>query len=115
MMMSEPRAPRWSAPGRTAASGRQAGGERGQHRGRLVLGDLLVGGAAPVSTVAVNTSVVRSGPAMDRSTAMLTFLSKSAALGVPVNTSPRLLEMPDSVVPPVASLVSSTAPRPAGR
>ena len=37
---------------------------------------------------------------------MLTFSSKPAAFGVPVNTSPRLLEMPDSVVPPVASLVS---------
>ena len=62
---------------------------------------------APVSTpVAVNTSVVWSGPATDRSTAMLTLSSKPAAFGVPVNTSPLLLEMPDSVVPPVASLVS---------
>ncbi len=37
---------------------------------------------------------------------MLTFSSKPAFVGVPVNTSPRLLEIPDSVVPPVESLVS---------
>ncbi len=63
--------------------------------------------AGPVRIpVAVNTSVVLSGPVIDRSTETLTRCLKSAAFGVPVNTSPMLLEMPDSVVPPVASLVS---------
>ncbi len=43
---------------------------------------------------------------MDRSTETLTRWSKFADFGVPLNTSPWLPEIPDSVVPPVALLVS---------
>ena len=58
------------------------------------------------TSVGVRTSVVLSGPPIDRSTDTLTRLSKSAAFGVPVNTRPWLSEIPDSVVTPVASLIS---------
>ncbi len=61
----------------------------------------------PVSTpVAVMTSVLPSASATVRSTATLTRSWKSAAVGVPVKISPSPLEIPDSVVPPVASLLS---------
>ncbi len=102
MMMSEPRHPRWSRDRERQLHPRHPGVERGEHRRFLSSGTGSSAVPGPVSTsVALKTSVVTSSSGgVERSTDTLTRLSKPAATGVPVNTNPRLPEMPDSVVPP---------------
>ena len=108
MMTSDPRAP--SVVGRTP-NGRRWPGRPALNASSTAAffssGTSWLAVPGPVATpVAVNTSVVWSWPVTARSTVTLTGLSKPALRGVPVKTRPLLPEMPDSVVPPVASLVS---------
>ncbi|SKV28260.1 Uncharacterised protein [Mycobacteroides abscessus subsp. abscessus] len=61
----------------------------------------------PVTTdVATSCRSVLSGPPTDTSTETVTLCWNSPVLGVPVNSRPVPVEMPDSVVPPVASFCS---------
>src|SRR5574340_659753 len=109
MITSEPRAP-WlvgTTPNGSFCCGRlPRNAASTASRRSSGTGWLAVSGPVKMP-VGVNVSVVRSPSAMDRSTETLTRLPKPADLGVPVNTRPRLPEIPDSVVPPVASLVSA--------
>src|SRR5271166_2549406 len=108
MMTSEPRAP-WlvgATPNGSLWSGSWPA-NAASTASRLSSGTFWLAVFGPVSTpVGVNTSVVLSSPAIERSTETLTSLSKWADFGVPVNTRPWLPEIPDSVVPPLALLVS---------